>query len=139
MADPLPAAERVDRPADDLAPGSEAYVEAVLAVAEQVPPGRATTYGAIADAVHVGGPRQVGRVMALYGGSVPWWRVVRADGRLPPSLAEEALARYRAEETPLRGSVRDAASLRVDLDNAWWQPRGAPLPPDTSPGCGAPY
>ena len=43
---------------------------------EEPPPGLPET-GA-------GGPRQVGRVMALYGGAVPWWRVVRADGRLLP-------------------------------------------------------
>ena len=107
----------------------EVYVESVLSLAELVPAGRATTYGAIADAVGEGGPRQVGRVMALYGGAVAWWRVVRADGGLPPPLAKEALARYRAEETPLRGSVRDAGSLRVDLRRAWWQP-----PPRRSSG-----
>ena len=58
----------------------EAYVEAVLSIVERIPPGRASTYGLIAEAVGRGGPRQVGRVMAMYGGGVPWWRVVRADG-----------------------------------------------------------
>jgi alkylated DNA nucleotide flippase Atl1 len=29
-----------------------------------------------------GGPRQVGRVMALWGGGVAWWRVIHADGSL---------------------------------------------------------
>ena len=43
----------------------EEYVERVLSVAEQIPVGRVTTYGAIADAVGVGGPRQVGRVMSM--------------------------------------------------------------------------
>jgi alkylated DNA nucleotide flippase Atl1 len=38
----------------------EDYVEAVLALVEQVPPGRVTTYGALAEAVGSGGPRQVG-------------------------------------------------------------------------------
>ena len=55
-----------------------------------------TTYGAVADAlsrtVLVRGPRTVGRVMSLHGGGVPWWRVVRADGSLPPSHGEEARA-----------------------------------------------
>jgi alkylated DNA nucleotide flippase Atl1 len=100
----------------------EAYVESVLSLVEQVPEGRATTYGVIADAVGTGGPRQVGRVMAMYGSPVPWWRVVRADGSLPESHQREALPHYRQEETPLRGSITDAAHLRVDLPAALWIP-----------------
>jgi alkylated DNA nucleotide flippase Atl1 len=98
----------------------ERYVEAVLNLVEQIPAGRASTYGTIAEAVGRGGPRGVGRVMATYGGGVPWWRVVRADGSLPPSHQGEALARYRAEETPLRGSLADAETLRIDLRSAFW-------------------
>ena len=82
----------------------EEYVEDVLACVESVPPGRVTTYGAIAEAVGVYGPRRVGNVLAEHGGAVPWWRVVRADGSLPPSHAQEARAAYRAESTPLRAS-----------------------------------
>ncbi len=97
------------------------YVEAVLACVERVPPGRVTTYGAIADCVGAelggGGPRQVGAVMALHGGAVPWWRVVRADGSLPPSHHSEARQAYLAEATPLRPSGN------VDLAAAFWDPR----------------
>jgi len=100
----------------------EAYVEAVLSLVERVPSGRVTTYGVLADAVGHGGPRQIGRVMAMYGSSVPWWRVVRADGSLPPWHQREALAHYREEATPLRGRITDAASLRVDLDAVLWMP-----------------
>ena len=91
----------------------EEYVERVLAVVEQVPPGRVTTYGAIADVVG-SGPRRVGRVMSLFGGSVPWWRVVRADGSLPPSHDEEARASYLDEGTPVRPSGR------IDMPRAFW-------------------
>ena len=94
----------------------EEYVEAVLAVVEQVPRGRVTTYGAIADHLGVGGPRQVGAVMASYGGPVPWWRVVRADGSLPPSHDHEARAAYLEEGTPLRPGGR------VHIEQAFWQP-----------------
>lgn len=95
----------------------EEYVEAVLCLVEQIPPGRATTYGALAEAVGVGGPRQVGRVMSTYGGPVPWWRVVRADGGLPLCHDGEALAHHREEGTPLRSTER------VDLTRAmWWPP-----------------
>ena len=93
------------------------YVEAVLSLVELVPRGRVTTYGAIADAVGHQGPRSVGRVMSTYGGSVPWWRVVRADGSLPPSHDEEARAHYLEEGTPFR------TTGRVDMRRAaWWPP-----------------
>ncbi len=94
----------------------EEYVEAVLAVVERVPAGRVTTYGAIADHLGVSGPRLVGRILSLYGGPVPWWRVVRADGSLPPSHDEEARAAYLAEGTPRRPSGR------VDMPAAFWPP-----------------
>jgi alkylated DNA nucleotide flippase Atl1 len=93
----------------------DSYVEAVLTLVEQIPPGRVTTYGTLAEAVGSRGPRSVGRVMSTYGGSVPWWRVVRADGSLPPSHDEEARAHYLAEGTPLRRSGRmDMAEAYFD-------------------------
>ncbi|MBA2444349.1 MAG: MGMT family protein [Nocardioidaceae bacterium] len=101
---------------------SEAYVEQVLQLVEAIPSGRVTTYGLIAEAVGTGGPRQVGRVLALHGGPVPWWRVVRADGSLPESHQAEALARYREEATPLRGGPADALTTTVNLGAALWIP-----------------
>ena len=94
----------------------EEYAERVLSVVELVPPGRVITYGAIADHVGHSGPRRVGRVLSLLGGPVPWWRVVRADGSLPPSHGEEARAHYLDEGTPLRRSGR------VDMPQAFWSP-----------------
>ena len=91
------------------------YVEAVLALVESIPPGRVMTYGAIAEYLGQGGPRQVGAVMAHYGGGVPWHRVVTATGRVPPGHEKEALRRLRAEGTPLRGE-------RVDVSTAGWLP-----------------
>src|SRR4029079_18025757 len=102
-------------------PGApERYVEAVLSLVEQIPAGRASTYGTIAEAVGRGGPRGVGRVMATYGGGVPWWRVVRLAGSWHRSQQGEALAHSREEETPLRGSLADAETLRIDLATAYW-------------------
>ena len=89
------------------------FAERVLDVVERIPPGRVMAYGDIADYLGEGGPRQVGRVMALWGGGVPWWRVIRSDGSLPPSHARQALPHYRAEGTPLRGA-------RVDMRHARW-------------------
>ncbi|MCW2784513.1 MAG: hypothetical protein JWP74_1030 [Marmoricola sp.] len=99
-------------------PDFEDYVESVLRIVEQIPRGRVTTYGLIAEAVGHRGPRQVGKVMSLYGGPVPWWRVVRADGSLPDSHGPEARQAYLGEGTPLRPSGS------VDLAEAVW------LPPD---------
>ncbi|WRZ90744.1 MGMT family protein [Streptomyces sp. NBC_01007] len=98
------------------------YAERVLDVAELIPPGRVMTYGDIAEWLEEGGPRQVGRVLALYGGAVPWWRVIRADGVLLPGHELDALAHYRAEGTPLKEASRAAEGHlpRVDMRRARW-------------------
>jgi alkylated DNA nucleotide flippase Atl1 len=99
-----------------------AYAERVLDVAERIPPGRVMTYGDVAEWLEEGGPRQVGRVMALYGGAVPWWRVIRADGVLLPGHELEALGQYREEGTPLRevGRASEGHLPRVDMKRARW-------------------
>ncbi|MFI2301589.1 MGMT family protein [Actinacidiphila glaucinigra] len=106
---------------DDV-PELPAYAERVLDVAERIPPGRVMTYGDVAEWLGEGGPRQVGHVMALYGGAVPWWRVVRADGGLLPGHELRALEHYRAEGTPLRPAPRAAKGHipRLDMRVARW-------------------
>ena len=104
------------------------YVEAVLDVVRQIPPGRVMTYGLVAEVVAdrvvaaggtaSGGPRQVGTVMARHGGEVPWWRVVTADGRVPAHATARALAALRAEGTPLT-TAADDARVRVRVA-VWW-------------------
>ncbi|WP_285830271.1 MGMT family protein [Streptomyces meridianus] len=103
-------------------PELPAYAERVLDVTDTIPPGRVMTYGDVAEWLGEGGPRQVGRVMALYGGSAPWWRVVRADGVLLPGHEQRALAHYRREGTPLRGASAAAAGHipRIDMALARW-------------------
>ncbi|MET9623377.1 MGMT family protein [Streptomyces sp. NPDC006464] len=98
------------------------YAERVLEVAELIPPGRVMTYGDVAEWLGEGGPRQVGRVMALYGGAVPWWRVVRADGALLPGHELRALGHYREENTPLREAGRSAEGHmpKLDMPRARW-------------------
>ncbi|AUH40758.1 MGMT family protein [Streptomyces sp. CMB-StM0423] len=98
------------------------YADRVLSVAERIPPGRVMTYGDVAEFIDRGGPRQVGRVMALYGSAVPWWRVVRADGRPLPGHEREALEQYRVEGTPLRATT--AGDQRIDLRRARWDGSG---------------
>ena len=98
------------------------YTQAVIEVVAEIPPGHVMTYGDVAWTFGRPGARAVGMVMRFHGSGVPWWRVVRADGSLPESHQREAVARYRAESTPLRGSVTDAVTLRVDLAKAVWYP-----------------
>ncbi len=56
------------------------------------------------------------RSWRVTGASVAWWRVVRADGSLPPSHGDEARQAYLEEGTPLRPSGS------VDLTHAFWEP-----------------
>lgn len=105
----------------------ESYLEAVLDLVEAIPPGRAMTYGTIAEVIADrmvaeglpprGGPRQVGQVMARGGSGVPWWRVVNAAGSPPAHHARAALDELRAEGTPL-----SADGTRVALRRAIWFP-----------------
>ena len=96
----------------------ESYAELVLCAVEQIPPGRVATYGDIAEIVGRGGPRQVGHVLARFGGGVPWWRVVRADGRPARSLEERGLRLLRADKTPIKGDRVDLARARFTGDEA---------------------
>ena len=103
------------------------YVEAVLELAAMVPAGAAVAYGDVAELLGAGGPRQVGSVMSHHGSSVPWWRILKANGDAPPGHESEALARYLAEGTPLVGSYLEyqrtgEGRWRVDLMAARWAP-----------------
>ena len=91
------------------------YVEQVLRAVEAIPPGRACAYSDIAELIGWGGPRRVGSVMSAHGAAVPWWRVVRADGRPVRGLEEEALSRLRAEGVPMRGDRVDLTRARFDF------------------------
>jgi methylated-DNA-protein-cysteine methyltransferase related protein len=83
---------------------ASAFAEAVWALVRQVPPGRATTYGELAEA-YFGirrGSRSVGRAMAACPGDVPWWRVVYLDGSPKPGPGgAEQRARLAEEGVPL--------------------------------------
>ncbi|HEX7993351.1 MAG TPA: MGMT family protein [Streptosporangiaceae bacterium] len=95
------------------------FASRVLDVAESIPPGRVLSYGDIAEYVGEGGPRQGGRVMALWGGAVPWWRVVHADGSILVGHETEALRHYRREGTPMRKGAGGAPG-RLDMRKARW-------------------
>jgi len=94
----------------------DGYTDRVLDLVERIPPGRVLSYGAIAEILQEGGPRQVGRVMAMDGGAVAWWRVVRADGGLTAAHGIGAQEHYAEEGTPMR-----ANGQAVDIRRALWE------------------
>ena len=95
------------------------FASRVLDLVEAIPPGRVMSYGDIADYLGRGGPRQVGRVMALWGGGVAWWRVIHADGSLLAGHERDALRSYSGEGTPMRLTA-DGRPGRVDMRRARW-------------------
>ena len=72
-----------------------------------VPPGRVTTYGDLWP----GAPRAAGAVLSANDDpSLPWQRIVRADGSLPKGERQRAL--LEAEGVAFAGD-------RVDMRVAW--------------------
>ena len=84
-------------------------------MAECVPTGQVATYGDV-GAVTGESPRLVGRVLAIWGSNVPWWRVCNARGEIPGHL-EQAYAHWQDEGTLLTGAGRVAlGAARIDVD-----------------------
>jgi methylated-DNA-protein-cysteine methyltransferase related protein len=89
-------------------PGKDSRTEQVLDRIRRVPPGFVTTYGDVAP----GAPRFAGTVLAQTDDpTVPWQRVVRADGSLAKGERQRRL--LEAEGTPFAGA-------RVDMSVAWF-------------------
>jgi alkylated DNA nucleotide flippase Atl1 len=81
--------------------------EEILHRVRSVPAGSVTTYGDLCP----GAPRHAGAVLsACEDPSVPWQRVVRADGSLAKGAEQQRL--LRAEGVAMRGA-------RVDMERAW--------------------
>jgi len=76
-----------------------------------IPMGRVTTYGDIGAVIGVS-PRQVGRAVGVLDATVPWWRVVRADGTPPSCRGGQAIERLKSEGTPIRRSRVDMRQTR---------------------------
>jgi methylated-DNA-protein-cysteine methyltransferase-like protein len=87
-------------------PGFHAAVHALVG---QVPPGQVATYGDLATALgNANVARHVGYALAAApdDGSVPWWRIVAAGGRLArpgTAAAKRQAARLRREGVTVRG------------------------------------
>jgi alkylated DNA nucleotide flippase Atl1 len=98
-------------------PDVDDYASRVLDVVDTIPAGSVMSYGDVAELLGEGGPRQVGRVMAQWGGGVAWWRVVHADGSLLAGHEQAALVQYAAESTPLRQPAAGGPP-RIDMRRA---------------------
>lgn len=72
-----------------------------------VPEGSVLTYGEVAaEAGYPGAARAVGTLLAGSGGTLPWWRIVAANGRLVPGHEREHARRLRAEGVELSPAGR---------------------------------
>ena len=100
MADPPPEGREADQ---------------ILAKVRAVPEGCVTTYGDLCPRA----PRFAGTVLArCEDPTVPWQRVVRADGSLAKGRRQEGL--LRAEGVPVRRGRVDMDAAWVDVGNLGW-------------------
>ncbi len=108
---------------EKLDPDSPRYRERVYEIVRQIPPGRVMTYGQLAEILGEGyTARTVGFVMHSADQSVPWQRVINAQGAcstgrviVPPDLQQRMLES--------EGVVFDAKG-RCDLGRYRWSPEG---------------
>lgn len=89
-------------------------VERVLRAVESIPRGSVATYGDIGS-VTGESARTVGRVMALWGSNVPWWRICNSKGEIP-GYGSAAFEHWLADQLPVtaQGALR-LADCRVNL------------------------
>jgi alkylated DNA nucleotide flippase Atl1 len=85
-------------------------VQDVREAVTAIPSGYVASYGDIGESIGAG-PRQVGRAMSQLDGSVPWWRVVYADGTPASCHSGRAPELLRDEGTPM-------VAARVDMKRA---------------------
>ena len=78
-------------------PSAQSFVDEVTDAIRRLRPGEVASYGEIAEeAGFPGAARAVGALLASSDG-LPWWRVVRADGRLVAPKAEKQARLLRKE------------------------------------------
>ena len=92
------------------------FETAVLEVVAALEIGEIVTYGEVAAEVgRPGAARAVGSTLRRHGSSVPWWRVVAANGRLVPGGEARHRAKLAAEGVTVHdGRVVMGAQRRED-------------------------
>ncbi|TAM88570.1 MAG: DNA methyltransferase [Jatrophihabitans sp.] len=88
--------------------------QAILRCVESIPRGRVMSYGDIAEYCGANTPRLVGHVLRVDGGTVPWHRVVRADGSLATHKSDHQRELLEVEGVRFRGERVDIARYRWD-------------------------
>jgi methylated-DNA-protein-cysteine methyltransferase related protein len=76
---------------------NDRLAQRILACVEAIPAGRVMSYGDVAEYAGARTPRLVGHVLRHDGGSVPWHRVLHADGTFAEHLRDEQRQRLIAE------------------------------------------
>ncbi|HQW81345.1 MAG TPA: MGMT family protein [Pseudomonadota bacterium] len=98
-----------------------AAIAAIFAIVRRIPSGRVTSYGEVAARAGLKGrARMVGRVLgdAPDDAPVPWFRVLKADGRIAFPIGSDA---FKEQVQCLRKEgVRVATNGRVDLGRYGW-------------------
>ena len=98
------------------------FADAVEAMVSLIPDGRVASYGQIAQLMgRPGAARQVGWTLARLepGTLVPWWRVLRTDGRLPSGGAPQR------QKTRLEAEGIVVQNGRLDMGLYRWHPEQA--------------
>ena len=87
--------------------GTSSRTERIVSRVRAIPAGFVRTYGDIDPRA----PRLVGLVLATTHESVPWHRVVRADGSIPKGAKQREL--LLKEGVPMRGDRVDLREARM--------------------------
>lgn len=101
--------------------GNEAAIAAIFASVRRIPAGRVTSYGEVAARAGLKGrARMVGRALGLAPDAdpVPWYRVLKADGRIAFPVGSGA---FKEQARRLRKEgVKVSRDGRVDLSVYGW-------------------
>ncbi|MCB9283207.1 MAG: MGMT family protein [Lewinellaceae bacterium] len=102
--------------------GNEHYFDWVYAITRRIPPGRVTTYGAIADSLALGSARMVGWALnqCASAGDVPAHRVVNRKGELSGRL--HFATPTRMQELLEKEGVKVTDNRVQDFDRLFWHP-----------------
>ncbi|SON49938.1 MGMT family protein [Vibrio tapetis] len=97
------------------------FLVQIFAVIHQIPSGKVTTYGKIAQlSGYPGYARHVGKALGNLpeGSKLPWHRVINSQGKI--SLKGDDLERQRA--SLLKEGIKVTPAGRVSLKKYQWQP-----------------
>ena len=93
---------------------NDELAQRILACVEAIPAGRVMSYGDGAEYAGARTPRLVGQVLRHDGGSVPWHRVLHADGTFADHLRDEQRQRLIAEGVRVTDGCFDLRVYRWD-------------------------